>query len=129
MNIALWTAAGLLAVAYVGSGGLKMILGKERIRAVGGASAAWTDDVRPTTIKVIGALEVLGGLGLVLPALLGIAPNLVPVAALGLVMVMVGAAITRLTRREYTLMLVDLAYLAATCFVAWGRFGPEPFVG
>ncbi|MFD2026862.1 DoxX family protein [Promicromonospora aerolata] len=127
MNIALWTVAGLLAIVYVGSGGLKIIASKERIAATG-AAAGWVEDFKPRTIKTIGVLELLGGLGLVLPALLGIAPDLVPLAALGLAMIMVGAAITRISRREYKFMLADLAYLVLIAFVAWGRFGPEAFV-
>ena len=127
MNIALWTVAGLLAIVYVASGGLKIIASKERIAATG-AAAGWVEDFKPRTIKTIGVLELLGGLGLVLPALLGIAPDLVPLAALGLAMIMVGAAITRISRREYKFMLADLAYLVLIAFVAWGRFGPEAFV-
>ncbi|GAB2463167.1 DoxX family protein [Promicromonospora xylanilytica] len=128
MNIALWVVAGLLAVVYVGSGGLKIIASKERIAATGPA-AGWVEDFKPRSIKLIGAFEVLGGLGLVLPAVLGFAPDLVPLAALGLAMIMVGAAVTRLSRREYKLMLVDLTYLVLIAFVAWGRFGPEAFAG
>ena len=127
MNIALWTVAGLLAVAYVAGGGGKVILSKERIRAAGGHSAGWTEDFSPGAIKAIGALEVLGGLGLVLPALVGVVPELVPLAALGLAMIMVGAAITRISRREWKLMAVDLTYLVLIAFVLWGRLGPEAF--
>lgn len=128
MNIALWTVAGLLALAYVAGGTLKVVMSKERLRAAGGPSAAWTEDVKPLGIKTIGVLEILGGLGLVLPALVGVAPDLVPLAALGLTMIMVGAAVTRASRREYRLLLVDLAYLALIVFVLWGRLGPEAFV-
>ncbi len=126
MNIALWTVAGLLALAYVAGGGVKVVLSKEKIFASGPA-AAWVEDFRPGTIRTIGVLEVLGGLGLVLPAVLGIATDLVPLAALGLAMIMVGAAVTRLSRGEYRLMLVDLTYLVLAGFVAWGRFGPAAF--
>ncbi|WP_454851055.1 DoxX family protein [Promicromonospora soli] len=128
MNIALWTVAGLLAVVYAGSGGLKLILSKERIAATGPA-AGWTEGFTPRSIKVIGVFEVLGGLGLVLPPALGIAQDLMPLAALGLAMIMVGAAVTRVSRHEYTLMLVDLTYLVLISFVLWGRLGPVPFVG
>ena len=126
MNIALWIAAGLLAVVYVGSGGLKIIASKEWIAATGPA-AGWVEDFKPRSIKVIGVLEVLGGLGLVLPALLGVGQDLVPLAALGLAMIMAGAAVTRISRREYKLMLADLTYLVLIGFVVWGRFGPEAF--
>lgn len=128
MNIALWIVAGLLAVAHVVGGGLKVIMSKQKI-AASGPAAAWVEDFSPGAVKSIGVLEVLGGLGLVLPAVFGIAPELVPLAALGLAMVMVGAAATRISRREYKLMMVDLTYLVLIAFVAWGRFGPESFAG
>ena len=50
-----------------------------------------------------------------------------PLAAVGLALVMVGAVITRIRRREAKVIVVDLAYLALAGFVAWGRFGPESF--
>jgi uncharacterized membrane protein len=64
---------------------------------------------------------------LILPAALDIAPVLVPLAAVGLALVMVGAIITRLRRHEGKAILVNVAYLALAGFVAWGRFGPESF--
>ncbi len=67
-------------------------------------------------------------MGLILPAATGIAPVLVPLAAAGLVLIMVGAVITRIRRHEFEFMVADLAYLALAGFVAWGRFfGPESF--
>jgi uncharacterized membrane protein len=128
MNLALWIIAGLLAVAYLVGGGGKLVMPKEKIAAVG-PSARWVEDFSAGTVKVIGALEVLAAVGLILPALLDIAPVLVPLAAVGLVMIMVGAVITRLRRHEAKFMVADLAYLALAGFVAWGRFGPESFVG
>lgn len=126
MNLALWIVAGLLALAYVVGGGGKLIMPKERIAAIG-ASSRWVEDLSPGSVKAIGALEVLGAVGLILPAALGIAPALVPLAAVGLGMIMVGAVLTRLRRHEATFMLADLAYLVLAGFVAWGRFGPESF--
>lgn len=128
MNLALWIVAGVLAVAYLAGGGGKLIVPKEKIAAAG-PSARWVEDFSAGTVKAIGALEVLAALGLVLPAALDIAPILVPTAALGLVIIMAGATITRIRRREFKLMIVDLAYLTLAAFVAWGRFGLEPFTG
>lgn len=128
MNLALWIVTGLLAVAYLLGGGGKVIMPKEKIAATG-PSARWTEDFTPAAVKAIGALELLAALGLVLPAVLDTAPVLVPMAALGLVLIMAGAAITRIRRREFTFMAVDLVYLVLAAFVAWGRFGPEAFVG
>jgi VIT1/CCC1 family predicted Fe2+/Mn2+ transporter len=128
MNTALWIVAGLLAAAYLFGGGGKLILPKEKVAAMS-ASARWVEDFSAGSVKAIGALEVLGAMGLVLPAVLGIAPVLVPLAAVGLALVMVGAVVTRIRRREPKPMLADLVYLALTVFVAWGRLGPEPFIG
>ena len=128
MNLALWIVAGLLAAAYLFSGGGKLVLSKDRIRSMS-SSARWVDDFSAGAVKAIGALEVLGAVGLVLPAVLDIAPVLVPLAASGLALVMVGAVITRIRRHELKPMVADVAYLVLVGFVAWGRFGPEPFTG
>ncbi|MEV7615004.1 DoxX family protein [Streptomyces sp. NPDC089799] len=128
MNLALWIVTGLLAVAYLLGGAYKVITPKEKI-AAGGPSGRWAEDFAGGGVKAIGALEVLAAAGLVLPAVLDIAPVLVPLAALGLVLLMAGAAITRIRRHETTFMVVDLVYVALAAFVAWGRFGPESFIG
>lgn len=126
MNLALWIVASLLAVAYFFGGGGKVILSKEKLAAFG-PSSKWVNDFSAGTVKAIGALEVLAALGLILPAVLGIAPILVPLAAVGLAVIMIGATITRIRRREFKFMTADLVYLVLIAFVAWGRFGPEAF--
>ena len=78
-------------------------------------------------IKAIGVIKILGAAGLVLPAMLDIAPVLVPLAASGLMLVMAGAATTRFRRGEWKFLVGDLAFLSSLAFVAWGCFGPEPF--
>jgi uncharacterized membrane protein len=125
MNIALWIIAGLLAVAFLAGGTLKLILPKEKLAAAPGGG--WTEDFSPTAIKTIGALEVLAAAGLILPAALDIAPILVPLAATGLVLLMIGAAITHLRRHETKVIAANLAYLALAAFVAWSRFGSQSF--
>src|ERR671921_516443 len=126
MNLALWIVAGLLAVVYLLSGAGKLIVPKEKLATAPGGG--WVEDFSAGSVKAIGALEVLAAVGLVLPAATGIAPVLVPLAAAGLVLIMVGAVITRLRRHEPKAMVADLAYLALAGFVAWGRFfRPESF--
>ena len=125
MNLALWIIAGLLAAAYLFSGGGKLILTKEKIATMS-SSAGWVEDFSAGSVRAIGALEVLGAVGLILPAVLDIAPVLVPLAALGLVMIMAGAVITRIRRQEFKIMVADLVYLALAGFVVWGRFVVEP---
>lgn len=128
MNLTLWIIAGLLAGVYLFSGALKLILSKETIASLT-ASASWVEDFSAGNVKAIGAVEVLAAAGLILPAVLDIAPVLVPLAALGLVLLMAGAVFTRLRRREAKAMVADLVYLTLAVFVAWGRFGPESFTG
>jgi hypothetical protein len=127
LNLTLWIIAGLLAVAYLVGGAIKLIVPKEKLAAAPGGG--WVEDFSAGTVKAIGALEVLAAMGLILPAAIGIAPILVPLAAVGLVSIMVGAVITRLRRHEAKAMVLDLAYLALAGFVAWGRLGPESFTG
>jgi hypothetical protein len=127
MNIALWVIAGLLAAAFLFAGTLKLALTKRRLATAPGGG--WVEDVSAGTIKVIGALEVLAAIGLVLPAVLGIAPVFVPLAAVGLALLMTGAIITHARRHEAKPILANLAYLALAAFVAWGRLGPHPFTG
>ena len=126
MNIALWIVTGFLAVIYLFSGVLKIAWSKDRIHATNHA-AHWVEDFSPGMVKAIGALEVLGAAGLVLPAILDITPVLVPVTAVCLAGMMAGAATVRIRRREPKAMVADLVYLAVCVFVAWGRFGPESF--
>src|ERR671910_1603850 len=119
MNLSLWIVAGLLAVVYLLSGAGKLVVPKEKLATFPGAG--WVNDFSAGAVKAIGVLEVLAAVGLVLPAALGIAPVLVPLAAAGLVLLMGGAVLTRLRRREPKPMVADLVYLALAAFVAWGR--------
>ncbi|WP_331725849.1 DoxX family protein (plasmid) [Streptomyces xanthophaeus] len=128
MNIALWIVTGVLAAAYLGGGVGKVIMSREKLASFG-PSSRWVEDFSPGAVKAIGTLEVLAAIGLILPAVLDIAPVLVPLAALGLVLLMGGAVITRIRRHETKFMAVDLVYVVLAAFVAWGRFGPESFIG
>jgi DoxX-like family len=85
------------------------------------------EDFSPGALKAIGALEFLAAVGLIVPAVLGIAPVLVPLAASGAVLLFAGAVIMRLRRGERATIMGDLVHLAMAAFVAWGRFGPGSF--
>ncbi|ASR37037.1 hypothetical protein BAY61_20915 [Prauserella marina] len=126
MDIALWIATGLLAVVCL-SGAGKMFVPKEKLAGIGGEATKWVEDFSPASLKAIGTVELLAAVGLILPAVLGIAPVLVPVAATGLVLLFIGAITMRLRRGERVTITGDLVWLAVAIFVAWGRFGPESF--
>ena len=123
MNVVLWILAGLLAVAFLGAGLTKLIQPKEKLATTMG----WVEDFSPATVKLIGALEVLAAIGLILPAAFDRVPGLVPLAAVGLVALMFGAALTHARRREVPLIVVNLVLLALAAVVVWGRFGPYSF--
>lgn len=120
MNLMLWIIAGLLAVGFLLSGAIKLFTSQEHLaKAPGGG---WVLDFSAGFVKALGAIEILGAVGLILPALFGIAPILVPLAAAGLALLMVSAAIVHFRRQEFKHILVNLTYLALAAFVAWGRF-------
>jgi uncharacterized membrane protein YphA (DoxX/SURF4 family) len=128
MNIALWIITGLLTAVYLVSGLGKLFVPREKMAAMAKA-ARWVLDFQPGTLKAIGTLEILGAAGLILPALLGIAPVLVPLAASGLTLIMTGAIIMRIRRGETKFALADGGYLTLAAFVAIGRFALEPLTG
>ena len=125
MNTVLWIAQGLLAVAMLGAGAMKLSKSKQELMASG--SMDWTEDFPEGQIKGIGALEVLAAIGLIVPALLGVAPALVGVAATGVALLMLGAAATHLRRKEGQMVPVNLLIAAIAVFIAIMRFGPESF--
>jgi uncharacterized membrane protein YphA (DoxX/SURF4 family) len=127
VNTALWIVTGVLAAVFLFAGANKVFIPRDKLAKVPGGG--WVLDFRPGQLRIIGALEILAAAGLILPAVLGIAPILVPLAAVGLVLVMAGAIGTHLRRHEWIAPLANLIYLAAAVFVAWGRFGPESFTG
>ena len=118
MGIALWVVQVLLATAFLVSGATKLSQPKEKLVK----KMAWMEDFSQPTVRIIGVLEVLGAIGTVLPALTGILPWLTPLAALGLVLTMIGAALTHLRRAEYDGIAVAAVLLILAAFVAYGRF-------
>jgi hypothetical protein len=120
MNIALWVVQGLLAALYLGAGVMKLVRPREQMVASGNFD--WAKDVTDTGLKGIGAVEVLGALGLILPWLTGIAPILTPIAAVGLVIVQVFAARAHVKIGDTKSLPVNAILLLLAAFVANGRF-------
>ena len=118
MNIALWIVQILLGVVFLMAGVMKSTQPKAKLKA----NMSWVEDFAPNTVKLIGGLELLAGIGLVLPWLTGILPWLTPLAAVGLMLTMIGAAITHIRRGEYSGIAVNAVFLLLAAFVAYGRF-------
>ncbi|MCB8941783.1 MAG: DoxX family protein [Ardenticatenaceae bacterium] len=117
MNIALWIVQGLLAAAFLMAGGMKMAQPKEKLAQ----NMAWVEDFSQNAVRTIGLLEVLGAIGLILPLALKIWPVLTGVAAIGLVLTMIGAAITHTRRGEMPMLVPNIVLGALAAFVAVGR--------
>ncbi|MEV6770286.1 DoxX family protein [Nocardia sp. NPDC051030] len=126
MNIALWIVTGLLAVVALVSGNIKMFTPKPKLAQAPGGQ--WTATAGAGVIKTLGALEVLAAIGLILPAVLDIAPVMVAVTAVCWSILMIGAMITHIRDGEYKVITANVIYLAMAAFVVWGRFVLEPFV-
>lgn len=126
MDLALWIAAGLLAaVALVGGVSKTFVPQEKLVKATGGR---WTADAGVGFVKTLGVLELLAAVGLVLPAVLDIAPVMVAVTAVCWVVLMIGAIAVHVRYRDGAKYVVATsAYLVLAAFVAWGRFGPGSF--
>jgi uncharacterized membrane protein YphA (DoxX/SURF4 family) len=123
METIIWIAQGLLAAAFLASGSLKLV--KSYADLAENDNMKWVEDFGPRHIKAIGTVEVLGAIGLILPAALDIAPVLTPIAAVGLALTMLGASATHLRRGELGVLPVNAVLFALAVFVAIERFGPH----
>ncbi|UOZ02759.1 DoxX family protein [Amycolatopsis sp. WQ 127309] len=121
MNVALWIIAGLLALAFLAAGAMKLLQPKEKLAAAG---MAWTEDYSGGSVKGIGAIEIVGAIGLILPALLVIVPILTPIAATGLAITMLAAIVVHVRRKENQALAAPVVLLILSAVLAWGRFGP-----
>lgn len=120
LKIGLWVAQGMLAVAFTGAAMMKLTQPHDVLAT----QQAWVKLFSPEVVKLIGAVELLGVLGLILPSVTRILPILTPIAASGLVLTMVAAGATHLRIGEPPIPNLVLGGLAA--FVAWGRFKKAP---
>jgi uncharacterized membrane protein YphA (DoxX/SURF4 family) len=114
MTYALWIVQALLALIFLFSGGTKLILPIEALTQQMPLPGLF--------VRFIGVAEVLGAIGLILPGLLRIRPGLTPLAAVGLVLIMIGATVLTLAGGEVVLALIPLVVGLLSAFVAYGRW-------
>jgi hypothetical protein len=122
MSALLWVLQIVLALTFLPLGVLNVSRSRARLMPV----APWVEDFPESVVTTIGVLEILGAVGVVLPGVLGTWPVLVPLAATGLAILMIGAIVEHLTRRELDQLSAPAALLVAATAVAIGRFGPWP---
>jgi len=117
---ALWTVQGLLAAVFLFAGGMKLVLPLEAMKG--------PFEVPGWFLRFIGVMEVLGALGLILPGLLRIKPGLTPLAAAGLVVIMIGATALTLAANQVGPAVISLVVGLLAAFVAYGRWRLVPLV-
>jgi hypothetical protein len=121
MNLALWIIAGVLALVFAVTGLMKLLLPKDRFVAAG---QGWAQNVSPMTLRFIGTAEALGVIGLILPGITHIAPVLVPIAAVGLALLIAGVTVTHTRLKQLPYIVVNLVLMALAVILAGARFGP-----
>jgi uncharacterized membrane protein YphA (DoxX/SURF4 family) len=122
MNVAVWVLQVLLALAFLVAGVVKSTQPRQKLAT----SMGWVEDFSDNTVRTIGVLELLAGIGLLLPSVTGVATVLVPLAAVGLALLMLLAALTHRRRGETQMIAVNAVLLLVAVVVAWARFGPYP---
>ena len=121
MTYALWIVQGLLALLFLFAGGVKLVLPLEELTKQMPLPGPF--------VRFIGVAEVLGALGLILPGLLRIRPGLTPLAAAGLVIIMIGATVITLVGGDVAPALIPLVVGFFSAFVAYGRWRMGPHRG
>lgn len=123
MNVTLWAIQVVLALVFAVAGATK--LARPRLALAG--RMPWVEDMNDFQVKGIGVLEVLAAVGLVAPPLLHVATFLTPMAAVGVILLMLGASATNLRIGEPKILPVNLLLLALGALLAVARFGPYHF--
>lgn len=123
MNVALWIGAGVLALAFLAAGLMKATQPNEKLAP----NMPWVEDYSADAVRLIGIAEVLGAVGLVLPAAVKVVAWLTPLAAAALAVTMLLAAIVHVRRTEAVLAIPAVVLCVLTATLAILRFGPYAF--
>ena len=122
LHITLWIAQVLLAAMFLMSGFMKLAQPIDQLSKM----LPWAAQVPEALVRFIGAAEVLGALGLILPSLLRIKPQLTAWAAIGIAVIMLLATFFHISRGENGAIGMNLVLALLAAFIAWGRFKKAP---
>lgn len=122
MHVALWVAQVALGLAFAAAGGMKLT---QPIAALA-TSIGWPGTVPAALVRFIGAAELLGGLGLIIPSATRIQAGLTPLAGAGLATIMVLAALFHISRGEWSALPINIVLGGLSALVAWGRASKVP---
>src|SRR5260370_10485951 len=119
MNIVLWIIQVVLALLFLFSGGMKLVIPPDVLQSMGSPNQVHLPGL---FVRFIGVCEVLGALGLILPGLLRIRPDLTPLSAAGLVIIMIGATVLTIIGDGFGAAIVPLVVAILSAFVAYERW-------
>jgi hypothetical protein len=122
-NIGLWVVQVLLAAFYAMAGSMKLT---QTIEALVASGMSYAGDYPELLTRFIGTMELLGAIGIILPAATRILPRLTPLAALGFSVIQVLAMGVHISRGEFMVLPMNLVLLALALFVVWGRTRKAP---
>lgn len=122
MHITLWLAQVVLAIVLGWAASMKLFQPIEKLSAMW----PWTGQIPVLLVKLSGIVDLIGAIGLILPALVRIKPQLTPIAALGIIVLMVCASIFHIARGEASGIGVNIVFALIAAFIAWGRLTKAP---
>ena len=118
MHILLWVLQVLLSATLIWAAFAKLFQPIEQLKVMW----PWTGEVSPTVVKLMGIIDLLGALGLLLPSLFRFKPVLTPVAAIGIVLLMVSASVFHISRGETSQIGFNIVFGLLAAVVVYGRF-------
>lgn len=123
LNIALWVAQSLIALTLIWAAYAKLLQPIEETAKM----LPWALD-NPGLLTFTGIIDLLGGIGIILPAALKIQPKLSVFAAYGTIVLMIAAIIFHISRGEVSLIGMNIFFLILAVFVVWGRTKKAPIL-
>ncbi|RRQ50470.1 DoxX family protein [Maribacter algicola] len=124
LNIALWVAQVLISLTLIWAGYAKLFQPIEETAQM----LPWALD-NPGLLKITGIVDLLGGIGIVLPAAFRLQPKLTVLAAYGTMALMIAAMVFHISRGEVSLIGMNIFFFILAAFVAWGRSKKAPITG
>ncbi len=124
ISIALWAAQFILAATLVWASYMKLVQPVDQLATMW----PWAGEVPVAFVKFTGIIDLLGAIGLILPALTRIKPVLTPIAAVAVIVLMLCASIFHISRGEASVTGVNVVFALIAAFIAWGRFKKAPIV-
>jgi putative oxidoreductase len=118
LNITLWIVQGLTATLMLMSAYMKIATPILELSS----KWKWTGELPETVVRLLGVIDLLGGIGIILPALLRIKPSLTPLAAVGIILLMISASVFHISRGESSVIGFNIMIMLLASFVAWGRY-------